>query len=52
MVIPAHLFNIAIGIVLLPNDPLGTAANPTPLGIPYVLDDYLDMLADAVSGSE
>lgn len=39
-------------IVLLPNDPLGTAANPTPLGIPYVLDDYLDMLADAVSGSE
>lgn len=39
-------------IVLLPNDPLGTAANPTPLGIPYVLDPYLDLLADAVSGTD
>ena len=27
--------------------PLGTAANPTPLAISYVLDDYLALLADA-----
>ncbi|MDO9397858.1 MAG: iron-siderophore ABC transporter substrate-binding protein [Herbiconiux sp.] len=27
--------------------PLGTAANPTPLSISYVLDDYLAMLAEA-----
>ncbi|WP_407318369.1 iron-siderophore ABC transporter substrate-binding protein [Isoptericola halotolerans] len=36
-------------IVNLPGDgPLGTAANPTPLQIPYILDDYLDALAGAV----
>jgi iron complex transport system substrate-binding protein len=34
-------------IVLLPNTPLGTAANPTPLAINYVLEDYLSMLAEA-----
>jgi len=34
-------------IVRLPSTPLGTAANPTPLSISYVLDDYLDMLAEA-----
>ncbi|MBC9733483.1 iron-siderophore ABC transporter substrate-binding protein [Nocardioides marmotae] len=34
-------------IVLLPNTPLGTAANPTPLSISYVLEDYVDMLAAA-----
>ncbi|MDN4161687.1 iron-siderophore ABC transporter substrate-binding protein [Nocardioides abyssi] len=34
-------------IVLLPNTPLGTAANPTPLSISYVLEDYVDMLAKA-----
>ena len=34
-------------IVLLPNTPLGTAANPTPLSISYVLEDYVDMLAEA-----
>lgn len=34
-------------IVLLHNDPQGTAAHPTPLGIPWVLDDYVDMLAAA-----
>lgn len=28
--------------------PLGTAANPTPLAISWVLDDYVTMLADAV----
>jgi iron complex transport system substrate-binding protein len=34
-------------IVLLPDNPLGTAANPTPLSISYVLEDYVTMLADA-----
>ncbi|MCZ2819766.1 iron-siderophore ABC transporter substrate-binding protein [Modestobacter sp. VKM Ac-2977] len=34
-------------IVLLPDTPLGTAANPTPLAIPWVLDDYVDLLAEA-----
>ncbi|WP_134739140.1 iron-siderophore ABC transporter substrate-binding protein [Nocardioides sp. 503] len=34
-------------IVLLPDSPLGTAANPTPLSISYVLEDYVAMLADA-----
>jgi iron complex transport system substrate-binding protein len=34
-------------IVLLPDTPLGTAANPTPLAINYVLEDYLSMLAEA-----
>lgn len=29
--------------------PLGTAANPTPLSISWVLDDYVTMLADAVA---
>lgn len=35
-------------IVMLGRDPLGTAANPTPLSISYVLDDYVDLLADAL----
>ncbi|MGY1806789.1 iron-siderophore ABC transporter substrate-binding protein [Blastococcus sp. SYSU D00669] len=34
-------------IVLLPDTPLGTAANPTPLAISWVLEDYLAMLAEA-----
>jgi iron complex transport system substrate-binding protein len=34
-------------IVLLPDTPLGTAANPTPLAISWVLGDYVAMLADA-----
>ncbi|WP_114422885.1 iron-siderophore ABC transporter substrate-binding protein [Nocardioides houyundeii] len=34
-------------IVLLPNTPLGTAANPTPLSISFVLEDYVTMLSDA-----
>ncbi|GAB2883771.1 iron-siderophore ABC transporter substrate-binding protein [Nocardioides pacificus] len=38
-------------IVLLPNDPLGTAANPTPLSISYVLEEYVTMLARA-AGSQ
>ena len=36
-------------IVGLPSDsPLGTASNPTTLAIPYVLDDYVALLAEAV----
>jgi iron complex transport system substrate-binding protein len=35
-------------IVALPgSDPIGTAANPTPLAISWVLGDYVQMLADA-----
>jgi iron complex transport system substrate-binding protein len=34
-------------IVLLPNTPLGTAANPTPLAISWVLEDYVTLLAEA-----
>ncbi len=39
-------------IVLLPNNPLGTAANPTPLSISYVLDEYAGMLAEAAAGTQ
>ncbi|MGN7294810.1 iron-siderophore ABC transporter substrate-binding protein [Rhizobium sp. SAFR-030] len=35
-------------LVLLGRNPLGTAANPTPLSISWVLDDYVTLLADAV----
>src|SRR5918998_1507876 len=34
-------------VVLLPDTPLGTAANPTPLAISWVLEDYVAMLAEA-----
>ncbi len=34
-------------MVMLGRDPLGTAANPTPLSIPYVLKDYVALLARA-----
>jgi iron complex transport system substrate-binding protein len=35
-------------IVALPSDnPIGTAANPTPLSIDWVLSDYLDLLSEA-----
>jgi iron complex transport system substrate-binding protein len=37
-------------IVSLPSDnPLGTAANPTPLAISWILDDYLTLLSDAAT---
>lgn len=36
-------------IVLLDRNPLGTAANPTPLSIPWVLEDYADLLAAAAA---
>jgi iron complex transport system substrate-binding protein len=39
-------------IVLLPNTPLGTAANPTPLAISWVLDDYVTMLAEAADKAQ
>jgi iron complex transport system substrate-binding protein len=38
-------------IVLLPDTPLGTAANPTPLSISYVLKDYVDMMSAAAAGA-
>ncbi|XDA98108.1 iron-siderophore ABC transporter substrate-binding protein [Sulfitobacter sp. LCG007] len=34
-------------VVVLRNDPLGTAAHPTPLGIRYVLEQYATLLAQA-----
>ncbi|HEY9314772.1 iron-siderophore ABC transporter substrate-binding protein [Williamsia sp.] len=39
-------------IVALPSTPLGTAANPTPLSISWVLDDYVAMLAEAADKSK
>lgn len=32
--------------------PLGTAANPTPLAIPWVLEDYASLIADAAAKAE
>ena len=34
-------------VVMLGRDPVGTAANPTPLSISWVLKDYVELLADA-----
>lgn len=39
-------------VVLLGRDPLGTAANPTPLSISSVLDDYVGLLAAAARKSQ
>ncbi|MFV2198653.1 iron-siderophore ABC transporter substrate-binding protein [Nocardiopsis sp. LOL_012] len=40
-------------VVNLPGDqPLGTAANPTPLAISWVLQDYLELLAAAADGDQ
>ncbi|WP_255303277.1 iron-siderophore ABC transporter substrate-binding protein [Cobetia sp. 5-11-6-3] len=39
-------------VVLLENGPMGTAANPTPLSIPWVLDDYVDQLSVAARKGE
>ncbi|MBJ7538957.1 iron-siderophore ABC transporter substrate-binding protein [Marinomonas transparens] len=39
-------------IVMLSNGPLATAANPTPLSISWVLDDYLEALAKAARKAE
>ncbi|WP_413785922.1 iron-siderophore ABC transporter substrate-binding protein [Agrobacterium sp. rho-13.3] len=38
-------------IVMLGRNPLGTAANPTPLSISWVLKDYAELLAKAVEKS-
>lgn len=39
-------------LVLLGNDPLGTAANPTPLSLPYVLEAYAEQLSAAVGAAK
>ena len=39
-------------MVMLGRDPMGTAANPTPLSIPWVLEDYVDLLARAAAKTE
>ncbi len=39
-------------MVLLGRDPLGTAANPTPLSISWVLKDYVALLAEAARRTE
>lgn len=39
-------------VVLLGNTPLGTAANPTPMSISWLLDDYADLLSEAARKSD
>ncbi|MFI0472509.1 iron-siderophore ABC transporter substrate-binding protein [Halomonas sp. HMF6819] len=39
-------------VVMLDDSPLGTAANPTPMSIAWVLDDYATLLADAAGKAE
>ena len=39
-------------LVVLGQNPLGTAANPTPLSISYVVEDYIDLLAAAAKKSQ
>lgn len=39
-------------VVLLGNDPGGNAANPTPLSLPFLLDDYAALLAEAARKAE
>ncbi|WP_447555459.1 iron-siderophore ABC transporter substrate-binding protein [Vreelandella sp. EE22] len=39
-------------IVMLDNSPLGTAANPTPMSIAWVLEDYAERLAQAARKAE
>lgn len=39
-------------VVLLGNGPFATAAYPTPLSIPWVLEDYVETLADAARKAE
>ncbi len=38
-------------LVVLGGDPFGTAANPTPLSIPYVVEHYVGLLAEAARKS-
>ena len=39
-------------VVVLRNDPLGTAAHPSPLSIPYLIEDYVTLLAEAAAKAE
>lgn len=39
-------------IVVLGNNPVAAGANPTPLSIPYILDAYVDRLAEAARKSQ
>ncbi|HEV7318218.1 MAG TPA: iron-siderophore ABC transporter substrate-binding protein [Ensifer sp.] len=39
-------------VVVLSNNPLGTAAHPTPLSISWVLKDYVGLLAEAARKSQ
>lgn len=39
-------------VVILGGNPVGTAANPTPLSISWVLKDYADLLAEAARKSK
>jgi iron complex transport system substrate-binding protein len=39
-------------LITLTGNPLGTAANPTPLSIPWVLKDYATLLSEAVKKAE
>lgn len=39
-------------LVMLGRNPAGTAANPTPLSIPWVLKDYVALLGDAARKSQ
>ncbi|MDP0926929.1 iron-siderophore ABC transporter substrate-binding protein [Paracoccus onubensis] len=49
----SHMPAISRGsVVMLGMNPIGTAANPTPLSISWVLDDYLDLLGDAARKAE
>ncbi|MFC3170097.1 MULTISPECIES: iron-siderophore ABC transporter substrate-binding protein [Paracoccus] len=49
----AHMPAVAHeAIVMLGNDPAGNAANPTPLSLPHVLEDYVALLAEAAKTSE
>lgn len=46
----SHLPAIHRGaVVLLGNDPMGTAANPTPLSLPVVLEGYGKALSEAIA---
>jgi iron-siderophore transport system substrate-binding protein len=49
----SHMPTVRNGaVVLLDNDPVGTAANPTPLSISWVLDEYVSLLAQAARKAE
>lgn len=39
-------------VVVLRNDPLGTAAHPSPLSIPYLIEDYVTLLSEAAAKAE